>query len=74
MITHPPVTHDLVLSIELGVQARSHGRVRNLNILLDGESVVLRGETGSHHTKQLAQHGALDFIEDRQLVNEIVVV
>jgi len=74
MISQPPVSTDLVLTIALGVQARSHGRVRNLNISLDGESVVLRGEAASYHTKQLAQHGALDVIDDLHLVNQIIVV
>jgi hypothetical protein len=74
MITTPSVSSDLVHSIALGVQARSHGRVRNLNVQLDGQSVVLRGETVSYHAKQLAQHGALDLIEDLELVNQIVVV
>jgi hypothetical protein len=74
MLSPPTVSPDLVLSIALGVQARAHGRVRNLNVLVDGESIVLRGETMSHHAKQLAQHGALDLIEDLELVNQIVVV
>jgi hypothetical protein len=74
MITIPSVSPTLVHSIALGVQARSHGRVRNLNVLLDGGAVVLRGEARSHHTKQLAQDGALDLIEDLELVNQIVVI
>jgi hypothetical protein len=74
MLSSPSVSPDLILSIALGVQARAHGRVRNLNVLVDGASVVLRGETVSYHAKQLAQHGALDLIEDLELVNQIVVV
>ena len=72
----PPIliSSDFVGTITQGVQDRSHGRVRNLSIELDGEVVFLRGQAASYHTKQLAQHGALDVIADRQLINEIIVV
>ena len=72
----PPIliSADFVGTVTQGVQRRSHGRVRNLRIELDGQTVFLRGQTASQHTKQLAQYGALDVIEDRQLINEIIVV
>lgn len=75
MITPPIlISTDIVGTIIQGVEVRSHGRVRNLRIVLDGQVVFLRGQAASYHTKQLAQHGALDVIEDRQLINEIIVV
>ncbi len=74
MTSHPPAMSDLVLTITLGVQSRSHGRVRNLNIVIDDRFVFIKGETASYHTKQLAQHGALDVIENRELINQIVVI
>lgn len=75
MMTRPDrSTRDLLDTIAIGVQERSHGRVRKLHVELDGRLVVLRGETASYHAKQLAQSGALAVIDDRQLVNEIVVI
>lgn len=48
-------------------------RVRNLNIELCPERVVLYGRANTYHVKQLAQHGVLELLPDVRLENAIVV-
>jgi hypothetical protein len=73
MIKLPSSPDDFALMVASGVQSRSHGRVRDLKIELAEQMVVMRGRVATYHAKQLAQSGALDMLEEHQLINEIVV-
>lgn len=72
MMSVPVASPDLA-GIERGVVRRTFGRVRDLQVELAGQVVVLRGKVATYYTKQLAQHGALDALDGQRLVNEIVV-
>jgi len=55
------------------VAARTGRRVRNLDILLSPEGVVLQGQTSAFYIKQLAQHGVREVLPDVRLENAIEV-
>ena len=55
------------------IQARTHGQVRELHVEMADESVVINGRARTHYAKQLAQHGAMDFVHGQLIVNRIVV-
>lgn len=59
--------------LESRVLARTGRRIRNLDIELSPEGVVLHGETTTFHVKQLAQHGVREILPDVRLQNAIKV-
>ena len=63
------------LKVELvsHVKARTGSRLRNLDIRLSPEGVVLTGQTNAFYIKQLAQHGVRELLPDVQLQNAIEV-
>jgi hypothetical protein len=52
---------------------RLPGRVHDLVVRLDGNTIVLEGRCATYYTKQLAQTAALGTLEDELLENLIVV-
>ena len=52
----------LVEQIETRVRQWTHGRIRNLTVEEVKGHVVVRGQVPSHHTRQLALHGALELL------------
>jgi len=63
----------LRLELETRVQARTGRRVKNLNILLSPEGVVLEGNTYTYYDKQLAQTSIRDLLPEVRLQNAIIV-
>jgi hypothetical protein len=59
--------------LEHRIRARTGGRLRNLQIELRPERVVLHGTASTFHVKQLAQHGVRDVLPHVSLVNAITV-
>jgi hypothetical protein len=59
--------------LESRVQSRTGRRVRNLNIQVSPERILLQGQAASYHVKQLAQHGVQEYLPDALLENAIVV-
>lgn len=55
------------------VEARTHRRIRDLDVEMRNGNLILRGRAGSYHLKQLAQHGILDVLPEVRLVNAIEV-
>lgn len=55
------------------VKARTGSRLRNLDIQLSPEEVVILGQTSTFYIKQLAQHGVRDLLPDVRLRNAIEV-
>jgi hypothetical protein len=61
------------ITIRKRIETRLFGRVRNLNVRVVDDTVVLEGQCSTYYTKQLAQHAALGILEDEHLENAIVV-
>jgi hypothetical protein len=59
--------------IEIRIRERLGGRIRDLQVACDGESIVLCGKCHTYHSKQLAQHAAQGVVEDEVLSNQIEV-
>lgn len=74
MIATKTMDRARLATIAQGVQDRAYGRVRDLEVEIRGQSVVLKGLARSHYVKQLALHGALDLVHDHQVENRIRVV
>ena len=55
------------------VLARTGHRLRNLNIELSSERVILHGQAATYYVKQLAQHEVLESLPGRRLENDIEV-
>jgi len=63
----------LQTELESRVLARTGRRVRNLQIQLFPERVVLHGQTMTFHVKQLAQQAVRQMLPEVRLENAIVV-
>jgi len=59
--------------LELQLQRRLSGRMRDLRLILRPGGVILQGRTSTYHAKQLAQHAAMEMIRRPILANEIEV-
>lgn len=59
--------------LETRVRARTGRRVRNLDIQLSPDGIVLQGNTLSFYDKQLVQHSVREVLPDVRLLNAIVV-
>src|SRR5262249_46464206 len=59
--------------LECHVRARTGNRLRNLDIQLAPDGILLQGRTSTYYVKQLAQHGIRDVLPDVQLHNAIEV-
>ncbi len=55
------------------IDSRLPGRVRNLKVSVQSDTLLLEGTCSTYYTKQLAQHAALGILEDEHLENAIVV-
>ncbi len=63
----------LALTVRQRIETRLLGRVRDLAIHVEGDTVLLEGSCATFYTKQLAQHAALAVLNDERLVNNIAV-
>ena len=63
----------LRIDLENVVLARTGHRIRNLDIKLEPERVILHGLVFSYHVKQLAQQGVREVLPDVRLENAIEV-
>ncbi len=55
------------------VQARLRGQLRNFEVLVDRDGLILKGRTGTFYAKQLAQHAVMKASGLPILANEIEV-
>ena len=55
------------------IARRLQDRVRDLEVVVRDDKIVLRGRCSTYYSKQLAQHAALGAIENEQLENDIEV-
>jgi len=63
----------LTEQIETKVRESTHGRIRNLRVEEVQGRVVVRGHVPSHHTRQLALHGALELLSGDRFTSKITV-
>jgi hypothetical protein len=70
MVSHSP---QLRSDLESHVRARTGRRLRNLDIELFPERIILHGQANTFHVKQLAQQGVRDLLPDVYLENAIEV-
>ena len=66
-------TQELRAELRNRVLARTGRRVKNLEVQFNAENIVLLGQAGSFHVKQLAQQGIQEFLPSARLKNAIIV-
>ena len=59
--------------IEVNVRQLTHGRIRNLVVQEVQGQVIVSGQAPSRHAKQLALHGALEFLSGDRFSERITV-
>lgn len=59
--------------LELQLQRRVGGRVRDLRIVFAAGGIVLQGRATTYHAKQLAQHAVMELARLPILANDIEV-
>jgi hypothetical protein len=65
---------DLAERIEVYIERKACGRIRDLHVVCSGDMIILQGRSRTYHAKQLAQEAVLDLTEGRPvLANQIVV-
>lgn len=69
--TPPPSA--LCLAVRERIRERLKDRVRDLDVATCEGGIVISGRCANYHTKQLAQHAALDVMNNEPLENRIEV-
>jgi hypothetical protein len=59
--------------VESRIRETTHGRIRDLRVEDVQGHLFVRGNAPSHHTKQLALHGALELLSSDRFSAEITV-
>ena len=59
--------------VESRIRRLTHGRIRDLRVEDVQGHLFVRGNAPSHHTKQLALHGALELLSGDSFSAEITV-
>jgi hypothetical protein len=59
--------------IRQAVDQRTSGRIRGLQVLLEGSRLVITGRSATYYSKQLATHAALDVADALVIQNDVVV-
>ncbi len=65
------VTHQE--QIQQLVASRIRGRIRELQICVRGDTLVISGHATTYYSKQLATHAVLDVSDARVIQNDVVV-
>jgi hypothetical protein len=73
-VFNPPESlMSLAQLVESRIRKSTHGRIRNLKVEEVQGRVVVHGSVPSHHTRQLALHGALEVLSCDRFSAEITV-
>jgi hypothetical protein len=59
--------------VESRIRQSTHGRIRDLKVEEVQGRVVVHGSVPSHHTRQLALHGALELLSEDRFSAQITV-
>jgi hypothetical protein len=73
-ITKDPHCDNLAEAIYQRITSRAQGRIHDLNIHIQGKTVVLSGHCATYYSKQLAQHAAQGILDNEHLENTIQVI
>ena len=68
-----PSNPSLIQQIETRIRQSTHGRIKNLSVEEIKGQVIVRGQVPSHHTRQLALHGALELLSGERFSAMITV-
>jgi hypothetical protein len=63
-----------IARLEVQVQRKLIGRIRDLHLSVDDDGLILRGRTRSYYVKQLAQHEVMQVSRLPIQANEIEVL
>jgi hypothetical protein len=66
-------SRQLAVAIRQRIETRLGGRIHDLGVRVNGNTIVLEGRCATYYSKQLAQHAALGVLGDEHLENAIVV-
>jgi hypothetical protein len=65
---------DLASRIQVYIERKACGRIRDLRVICAGEQIILQGHSRTYHAKQIAQEAALDIAgSEPALANQIIV-
>jgi osmotically-inducible protein OsmY len=67
-------SEEIVRRVRDELEAQLPGRIRQLRVTATEKFVILSGSCSSYHTKQLAQHAAMELLNSERLINDIAVV
>jgi hypothetical protein len=74
MSTHAVAEQAVSLdALELTIQRRLGGRIRDFHVVARDGGIILQGRAATYHTKQLAQHAAMELSDLPILANDIEV-
>lgn len=73
-LTFEPPTPEILDELELHVECRLRGHVRNFRVSTRDGGLVLNGRSGTYYAKQMAQQAVMDAMEWPIHANEIEVV
>lgn len=73
MITPLETSTPLAAEIESRIRQTTHGRIRDLKVREVQGRVFVQGHVPSHHTRQLALHGALEVLSGDRVTAQITV-
>ncbi len=68
------VTREGLDQVEMQVQFRLNGRVRDFRLALLNGGLILRGSTRTYYSKQLAQHAVMEAVDLPIIANDIEVM
>lgn len=64
---------EMLATVERTIRLRTGDTIDNLRIVLNDETIVISGKSGTFYQKMLATNAALDVASDREVRNEIDV-
>jgi hypothetical protein len=67
-------SQDELADLEVNVQRRLGGRVREFRLVVQDCGLVLQGHSQTYHAKQLAQHAIMEATQVPILANDIEVL
>jgi hypothetical protein len=64
---------EVLREVERIIRLRTQGTVRDIQVVFNGEKIVVTGRTSTYYSKQLVSWAAADAANGRDVLNEIEV-
>ncbi len=64
---------EVLREVERNIRLRTGGTVRDIQVVFNGEIIVVTGRTSTYYSKQLVSWAAADAASGRDVLNEIEV-